>query len=70
VLYIFKCKKCEADIPAYCGEYINYTEEGWKTRRRQMDAMLCTLCFGETPELKQKQVLVPCVHLQTGNTEV
>ncbi len=67
MLHIFKCKKCGADFECYCFEYVNYTESGWETRERQLDAMQCISCFGETPELKEKQTAVPCFDLRTGD---
>ncbi len=67
MLHIFKCKTCGADIEAYCFEHLNYTEEGNKTRERQLDAMQCIPCFGETPELVNTQTPIPCFDMRTGD---
>lgn len=66
MLHIFHCKKCNAEIRAYCFEKRNYTEKGKEQRRRQLDAMLCEDCFGETPERAPEQTPVPCFNSPTG----
>jgi hypothetical protein len=67
MLHIYECKNCGAPIHAYCFEYLNYTESGRETRNRQLDAMLCIPCFGETPELAPVQTPVPCYDLRDGS---
>ena len=67
MLHIFKCRTCGTEIECYCFEHLNYTDEGNKTRERQLDAMQCISCFGETPELKEKQTPVPCFDMRTGD---
>lgn len=69
MLHIWKCNKCGGRIESYCGEHYNYTEEGYKTRCRQMQSGLCIPCFGETPELKSTQTPLPCFNPETGNIE-
>jgi hypothetical protein len=48
----FICKQCGGILYSYCFEYQVYTEPGWETRKRQIDARLCNKCFGEVPELR------------------
>ena len=67
MLHIFKCITCGSDYECYCFEDLNYTEAGVKTRERQLDAQQCIPCFGEVPELKQKQTAVPRFDPRTGD---
>lgn len=69
MLHIFECNECGAEFEAYCFEHHNYTEEGWKTRNRQMDSGKCIKCFGEVPELKENQTSVPCFDMRTGDVK-
>ena len=69
MLHTFKCKQCGGPFDAYCFEHLNYTAAGWETRERQMDAMLCEKCFGETPEKKplEERIAVPMFVPSTGD---
>lgn len=48
--HTYKCLNCGDYVDSYCFEYMDYTKEGWETRKKQLDSGLCIPCYGVIPE--------------------